>query len=164
MSIRNALLCGLIGYGSETVQSLDETWTRTPEDTLVLAMHLFANDRLNEVARLCRQHPKLDVAALAQYVLFLGLTRNVSLAFRAFDVLKSTAPRESGVWLNNAYLHAVCGQPMAASRAITVHAILTGRQPPRLDLPVEADEDVEIGLIRFMAGDVAMPLPEGDGD
>lgn len=164
MSIRNALLCGLVGQGGDAISSLDETWTRTPEDTLLCAMHLLANDRLNEVAQLCRQHPELDVAALAQYGLFLGLTRNVSLAFRAFDVLKSTAPRESDVWLSIAYLQAVCGQPTAASRAITVHAILTGRQPPKLDLPVEAGEDVEIGSICFMAGDVAMLLPDGDDD
>lgn len=162
MSIRNALLCGLIGHEVGAASSPDGSWARTPEDTLLHAMHLVASDRLNEVAPLCRQNPDLDVESLAHYCLFLGLTRNVGLAARAFDVLKATVPRARGIWLNSAYLQAVCRHPTAAARSIAVHAMLTGRQPPKLDLPVEGAGDFDAGSIRFMPGDVPMLLPEGD--
>ena len=164
MSIRNALLCGLVGHPAGTDAALDWPGIEARQDLLLFAMHLVASDRLSEVAQLCRGRRDLDVASLSHYCLFLGLTRNVSLALRAFDVLKSAASGEGGVWLDLAYLQAVCRQPTAAARSIAVHAVLTGREPPKPDLPAAVAEDAEPGSIRFMPGDVAMPLPEEDED
>lgn len=158
MSLGNALLWTLVGDRAEAGHTLPEMIPGGGASPLLLAMCLARAGRIDTFHRLCRARDDMAFGPLADYCLFVGLTRDIECALALFKVLKSVAPLEAGVWWALAQLQAACGDEAAALRSAAVHAELTGRPLAVFDREDIAVPGAAYGTIRILKGDVTIDL------